>query len=143
MTLPVILEVAVNGATRRATNPHVPVTPTEIAADCLSCLAAGAAVVHHHDDPRAFSEPGPAGMAALSHETFALIQAERPDALMYPTANFGAPDIAARWDHHRLLHAAGVLRRGDSWARRLGMVATLLALSGLAVASLWLAALGW
>ncbi|KNZ32175.1 MAG: hypothetical protein AD742_13860 [Methylibium sp. NZG] len=43
----------------------------------------------------------------------------------------------------RLLHATGVLRRGDSWARRLGMAATLFALSGLAVASLWRGALGW
>ena len=108
--LPVILEVAVNGATSRARNANVPITPDEIAADCLACLAAGAAIVHHHDDPRAFSEPGPAGMAALSHATFTRIQAERPDALMYPTANFGFPDIARRWDHHRLLADAGLLR---------------------------------
>jgi uncharacterized protein len=37
----------------------------------------------------------------------------------------------------RLLHAAGVINRGDSWARRLGMIATLWALSALGVASLW------
>ena len=107
---PVILEVAVNGATSRSRNPNVPITPDEIAADCIACLDAGAAIVHHHDDPRAFAEPGPAGMAALSHATMTQIQAARPDALMYPTANFGSADIAHRWDHNRILHAAGLLR---------------------------------
>ena len=110
MNAPVILEVAVNGATSRTRNPHVPITPDEIAADCLACLDAGAAIVHHHDDPRAFAEPGPRGMAALSRATFATIQASRPDALMYPTANFGSTDIRARWDHHRILDEAGLLR---------------------------------
>jgi uncharacterized membrane protein YecN with MAPEG domain len=40
----------------------------------------------------------------------------------------------------RLLHAAGVITRGDNWARRLGMVATLWALSTLGAASFWY---GW
>ncbi|MCA1481437.1 3-keto-5-aminohexanoate cleavage protein, partial [Bradyrhizobium sp. NBAIM08] len=82
MSQPVILEVAVNGATRRTQNPNVPITPDEIAADCIACIDAGATIVHHHDDPRAFAEPGPAGMAALSHATFSQILAARPDALM-------------------------------------------------------------
>jgi uncharacterized membrane protein YecN with MAPEG domain len=43
----------------------------------------------------------------------------------------------------RLLHAAGVLSRGDSWARRLGMVATLWSLSALGAASLWYGLRGW
>jgi len=106
----VIVEVAVNGATGRSRNPNVPITPEEIAEDCLDCLNAGAAIVHHHDDPRAFLEPGPVGMAALSHATFFRIHASRPDALMYPTANFGSADIADRWDHHRILNDAGLLR---------------------------------
>ncbi|MEO6122297.1 MAG: 3-keto-5-aminohexanoate cleavage protein [Ilumatobacteraceae bacterium] len=110
MSQPVILEVAVNGATRRAQNPNVPITPDEIAADCIACLDAGATIVHHHDDPRAFTEPGPAGMAALAHETFSKIQAVHPEALMYPTANFGAASVADRWDHHRILDDAGLLR---------------------------------
>lgn len=112
MSLPVILEVAVNGATRRSQNPNVPITPAEIAADCIACLEAGATVVHHHDDPRAFPQPGPAGMAALADETFRAIRAARPDALMYPTANFTGAHIADRWDHHRLLADAGLIRLG-------------------------------
>lgn len=43
----------------------------------------------------------------------------------------------------RVLHAVGVVTQGDSWARRLGMVATLLVLSALGVASLWFAWRGW
>lgn len=37
----------------------------------------------------------------------------------------------------RLLHAAGVLCHSDGWARRLGMAATMLALSALGATSLW------
>lgn len=43
----------------------------------------------------------------------------------------------------RLLHAVGVITQGDSWARRLGMVATLWALSALGAASLWFGLRGW
>ena len=43
----------------------------------------------------------------------------------------------------RLLHASGLIARGDSWARRLGMVATLFSLSGLGAASLWFGARAW
>jgi uncharacterized protein len=42
----------------------------------------------------------------------------------------------------RLLHATGVLRHSDGWARRLGMVATLFAMSGLGASSLWLGVQG-
>ena len=44
----VIIEAAVNGATTKARNPHVPVTEDEIVADAQACLAAGAAIGHHH-----------------------------------------------------------------------------------------------
>ena len=43
----------------------------------------------------------------------------------------------------RLMHAMGVITRGDSWARRVGMVATLWALSALGVASFWYGWRGW
>ena len=107
----VIITTAVTGAIHTPSmSPHLPITPDEIAADCIACLEAGATIVHHHDDPRAFAEPGPAGMAALSHATFSQILAAHPDALMYPTANFAEAAVAGRWDHHRILHDAGLLR---------------------------------
>ena len=51
MPTPVIVEAAINGATTRATNPNVPKSPDEIAADALACLDAGASVIHAHCDP--------------------------------------------------------------------------------------------
>ena len=36
---PVIIECAINGATSKATNPHVPVEPSEITADALAMHA--------------------------------------------------------------------------------------------------------
>ncbi len=44
MDTPLILEVAVNGATTRAAHPRVPLTADEIVADARACAAAGAAV---------------------------------------------------------------------------------------------------
>ena len=54
-TAPVIIEAAINGATPKARNPHVPITAAEIAADALRCAAAGAAVVHSHIDDLSLS----------------------------------------------------------------------------------------
>ena len=50
MTDPVVIEAAINGVTPKARNPHVPITPEEVAADALACFAAGAAIVHNHVD---------------------------------------------------------------------------------------------
>ncbi len=103
---PVIIEVALNGATRRSRNPRVPITPQEIAADALACLDAGAAIVHQHDADGATSA---ARTAEQSLETYRLILAERPDALLYPTATFLDP-VSERWGAHSPLVEAGVLR---------------------------------
>lgn len=43
----------------------------------------------------------------------------------------------------RVLHATGLLRRNDGWARRLGMAATLMALTALGAACFWFGAQGW
>lgn len=51
-TAPVIVELAVNGATPRSTNPHVPRTPAEITAAAVDGVERGASIVHnHHDEP--------------------------------------------------------------------------------------------
>ena len=103
---PVIIEVALNGATRRSRNPNVPITPQEIAADALACMYAGAAIVHQHDADGATSA---ARTAEQSLETYQLVLAERPDAILYPTATFLDP-VSERWGAHAPLVAAGVLR---------------------------------
>lgn len=45
---PVVIEVALNGGRRRDEHPDVPLTPAEVAADAVACLAAGATVAHIH-----------------------------------------------------------------------------------------------
>ena len=62
MRPPVIVEAAINGNTPKATNPHVPRTPSEITACALECLDRGAAIVHNHND-----EPNIGGPATHDH----------------------------------------------------------------------------
>ena len=98
---PVIIEAAINGATPKSRNPNVPISPEEIAADALACLEAGASIIHAHCNPVG----GPDDEVAERYlESFRLVWAERPDALIYPTVNFGAgglsfghlPELAAQ-----------------------------------------------
>jgi uncharacterized protein (DUF849 family) len=87
----VIIEAAVNGATTKDTNPNVPITAEEIATDALAVLAAGAAIVHVHCNPVS----GPDDEVAERYlEAFRPVWDERPDALLYPTANFSAGGIS-------------------------------------------------
>lgn len=44
----VVVEVGINEGMMRASNPHVPYIPDEIAYDARACYEAGAAVVHYH-----------------------------------------------------------------------------------------------
>ena len=106
MSDPVIIEAAINGVTRKAENPHVPVEPEEIAADAIACFAAGAAIVHNHIDR--FGLPGPEA-ADRYLEAWRLVLAERPDALLYPTTNAGAT-VEESYAHVTPLAEAGVLR---------------------------------
>jgi uncharacterized protein (DUF849 family) len=98
---PLIIEVAVNGATSRSRHPHVPVTPEEIAADGVRCVDAGAAIVHQHDDVTTFGDT--AGMAERSLAAYRPLLAARPDTIVYPTINFLGGSIAERWGHHEVL----------------------------------------
>ena len=107
--VPVILEVAINGATRRERNPHVPISPAEIAAVAIECLELGAQIVHPHDDM------GPDGatpeqLAELGLRAYQPVLARFPDAILYPTTNWGGASPEGRWGHHFGLAAKGVLR---------------------------------
>src|SRR5262245_21650634 len=106
MSEPVIIEAAINGVTRKAQNPNVPIEPEEIAADALACMEAGAAIVHNHIDR--FGVPGPEA-AERYLEGWRPILADRPDALLYPTTNAGAT-VEESYSHITPLAEAGVLR---------------------------------
>jgi len=102
---PVIIEVAINGATTKDVNTNVPITPEEIAADALACMGAGAAVVHNHVDMLGDDET----VAARYVEGWQPILAERPDALVYPTVAFG-PRGEIGYSHLEPLGRSGLPR---------------------------------
>jgi uncharacterized protein (DUF849 family) len=106
MNAPVVLEVALNGVTRKAQNPAAPETPAEIAADALACFDAGAAIVHTHTTQPAAT---PEECAAQYLAAYRPVLAQRPDAILYPTVGFGIPG-AARFDHAAHLASAGAIR---------------------------------
>jgi uncharacterized protein (DUF849 family) len=87
----VIIEAAINGGTSKEANPNVPKTAEEIAADALATLAAGAAIIHAHCDPVG----GPDDEVAERYlQAFRPVWAQRPDALLYPTINFGTGGLS-------------------------------------------------
>ena len=91
----VILELAINGETRKARNSHAPRVAQEIAADGIACLAHGAGMIHNHID-----DPMLAGEAAADEYArgWADILASDPGAILCPTMAFGT-DIAGRTSH--------------------------------------------
>lgn len=108
MTTPVIIEAAINGVTTKERNPNAPRLPDEIAADALACFDAGASIVHNHCDVVAV--PGEEA-AARYHEGWKPVLAERPDALLYPTTNFG-PGVEGAYSHMAPLARDAGLRIG-------------------------------
>jgi 3-keto-5-aminohexanoate cleavage enzyme len=99
---PVIIECAINGTTSKATNPSVPIEPSEIAADALACLEAGASIIHNHIDRYGINE---VAAAERYLEGWRPVLAQRPDALLYPTVHLG-PTIS--YEHLIPLAAAGL-----------------------------------
>ncbi|HEY8174016.1 MAG TPA: 3-keto-5-aminohexanoate cleavage protein [Dehalococcoidia bacterium] len=108
--LPVIIEAALNGATPKSRNPHVPRTPNEVAVDGVRCLDAGATVVHNHTDDAPFGGSG-AHDAAPYIASWRRILDERPHAILYPTmAGIGSSaTIEQRFAHQTALADAGLL----------------------------------
>lgn len=107
--VPLIIEAAINGATMKAMQPHVPRSVDEIVADATACLAAGATIIHHHTDDgllvgRHATEPYRAAWSA--------ILAARPDAILYPTMGGGGAHttIRERYAHVEELADLGLLR---------------------------------
>src|SRR5579872_3658959 len=102
-----IIEVALNGATTKAANPHVPLTPEEIGAEALRCIAAGASIIHNHIDSMLIE-----GEAAARRygEGWAPILAGAPDAILCPTT------VSAPTMNGRIAHIAGCAANGAKMA---------------------------
>ncbi|QNE32083.1 3-keto-5-aminohexanoate cleavage protein [Sphingomonas sp. NBWT7] len=101
---PLIIEAALNGATPKARNPNVPVSPEEITAQALAAMEAGAAIVHTHIERMDMT-----GDAAADRymEGYGPVLEQRPDAILWGTVATG-PDVEARFGHYRGLARAGV-----------------------------------
>jgi uncharacterized protein (DUF849 family) len=106
---PLIIEEAINGATRKPSNPHVPRSVEEVVASARASLDAGAAIVHHHND-EGLREPRHA--SAPYRETWTAIYEHAPDAVLYPTMGGGGAHttIRERYAHVEELADAGLLR---------------------------------
>jgi uncharacterized protein (DUF849 family) len=103
---PVIIEAAINGTTSKKRNPHVPITPDEIAEDALACIEAGASVIHNHIDQAGLTEDE---AAERYLQGWRPVLAARPDALLYPTIHFGS---SMSYEHLVPLGESGMLRIG-------------------------------
>jgi uncharacterized protein (DUF849 family) len=108
-----IIEVALNGATQKDANPHVPRTPAEITADALACIEAGATIVHNHTDDLLIAPDG-VHAAEPYAQAWEPIVAAHPDVLLYTTMANGGPGITIenRWRHQVELAEAGLCRMG-------------------------------
>lgn len=104
----VVIEAALNGATPKSRNPHVPTTPAEIASDALACMTAGAAIVHNHIDD--VSRTGDSAAARYLEGWRPVVRA-RPDAILYCTVAIGGT-VADRFSHVPPLAASGLMRMG-------------------------------
>ena len=96
---PVIIELAINGVGSKQRNPNIPRTSSEVVVDALSCLAAGASIIHAHNESIKL-----VGQAAADDYLAAWrpILAEYPDALWYPTG-VGATALAEKLAHIELV----------------------------------------
>ncbi|MCH2410787.1 3-keto-5-aminohexanoate cleavage protein [Myxococcota bacterium] len=109
---PVLIEVALNGVSRQKRNRNVPISVDEIVRDSVACLKGGAQIIHQHDDLGSEGELGgasPEEMAAKSGAVYERVLSEHPDALLYPTANWGGTH-EERWRHQEILKDQGLLR---------------------------------
>jgi 3-keto-5-aminohexanoate cleavage enzyme len=109
MAGPVIVELAVNGATPRHRNRHVPRTPAEITDVALAGIELGASIVHNHNDEPMFTADGVHAVEPYLAAWGPVLE-RHPDALLYPTMAAGVRGIPAarRWAHIEELARRGV-----------------------------------
>jgi len=111
---PVILEVAVNGTTTKVRNPNVPRSPSEVAAEAIRMIEAGATIVHNHTDDPVFDGITAAHSADPYIEAWSIVLERHPDVFLYPTMTGGGPHttIERRYGHLDKIAAAGCLTMG-------------------------------
>jgi 3-keto-5-aminohexanoate cleavage enzyme len=104
----VIVELAVNGATPRSRNRHVPRDPAEIAEVALAGVELGASIIHSHNDEPMFT---PDGVHAVEPylASWRPVLERYPELLMYPTMAAGARGIPVE---RRWAHVGELARRG-------------------------------
>ena len=103
---PVVIEAALNGVTSRKMSPHVPITPEEQAKDALTCVDAGATVIHTHTHDFTASPEDAAEAYAAAYRP---VVDAHPGIICYPTTGFG-PTIEQRYRHIELLDDMGLIR---------------------------------
>jgi uncharacterized protein (DUF849 family) len=125
MTSPVIVELALNGATPRSANPRVPRSPDEIAEVALRGLGRGAAIVHNHNDEPMFTADGVHAVEPY-RQAWQPVLDRHPDALLYPTMAAGARGIAVqdRWAHVAALAGVGGMTLVDPGSVNVGMTSS-------------------
>lgn len=95
MARQVIIESAINGVASKQRNPHIAVTPAEIADDALATAEAGAAIIHFHvRDPDTGEWSHDVDLYA---DVYRRVR-EHSDVLMWPTFATG-PDPELRYRH--------------------------------------------
>jgi uncharacterized protein (DUF849 family) len=105
---PVVIEVALNGATPTERNPNSPQTQAALIEDANRCIAAGASIVHTHAPD--ISLGGTAGAQQyLDH--YEPVHAKHPEAILYPTIVFGQT-VAEKTSHIEPLAERFPLRMG-------------------------------
>ena len=121
MAEPVILELAVNGATPRHRNRHVPRTPAEITQAALAGIESGASIVHNHNDEPMFTTDGVHAVEPYLAAWRPVLE-RHPDVLLYPTMAAGARGIpvARRWAGPREPSNLDLLRAAVTLVERLG-----------------------
>lgn len=121
----VIIELAVNGATPRSANPHVPRSPDEIAEVAVRGIDRGAAIVHNHNDEPMFTDDG-LHSADPYRKAWRAVLDRHPDALLYPTMAAGARGISVRdrWAHVDALAGLGGMTLVDPGSVNVGMTSS-------------------
>jgi uncharacterized protein (DUF849 family) len=122
MTSPVIVELAVNGATPRSRNRHVPRTPAEIAEVACEGIELGASIVHNHNDEPMFTADGVHAVEPYLAAWQPVLD-RHPGVLLYPTMAAGARGIPVerRWAHVEELGRRGHMTLVDPGSVNVGL----------------------